>query len=565
MLFGGFGRTVRRFATVAIPLLTALAVAQAPAAEVCTTLVQAALQSANEACSGTGRNQVCYGNLLGEAVPADGVTDLQFESVGDIAQVSQIKSLRLSPMNESASEWGVALMQLQANLPDTLPGQNVTFLLFGDVELEDALDEQVRIPATALRATNIRMRPSLNAEVLGALTRGTEVTATGKYVNAAGEVWLRVKYESYQTRTGWAFGNLFQIEFDSLPDVSPDSLVLNPMQAFYFRTGIGRSTCAEAPTSGVVVQTPEGVGLVNFNVNGVNITLGSTAVLSAGESEILSVALLEGTGTIESGGIIRRLVPGSESRIERVASAEGPDVPPIPSLPEPIKRERYAIVSQVLSIVPREISLPAPARNDDIFRLNPIGNTGGVLQIDIQVPGCPAGTPPEQCACNDVDNDGTCDAVPCSERFPTMCIPGCRDDDGDGKCDVQCMDSDNDGECDAATCPDLDRDGRCDPVPCIVGALGCECEDRNENGICDALENTTNCLVPGSVICDPTCTNTDGDAICDDFDDCIDADRDGKCDCVDGSSENTCTNIPPTRTPIFTPPILPTRTPVPTK
>jgi hypothetical protein len=28
-------------------------------------------------------------------------------------------------------------MRVQANLPDTLPGQNVTFLLFGDVELAD--------------------------------------------------------------------------------------------------------------------------------------------------------------------------------------------------------------------------------------------------------------------------------------------------------------------------------------------------------------------------------------------------------------------------------------------
>ena len=30
-------------------------------------------------------------------------------------------------------------MQLQANLPDTLPGQNVTFLLFGNVEIENAV------------------------------------------------------------------------------------------------------------------------------------------------------------------------------------------------------------------------------------------------------------------------------------------------------------------------------------------------------------------------------------------------------------------------------------------
>ncbi len=164
-------RVLKRFATLAVPLVTALAVAQAPA-EMCTTIVQAALEAADQACSSTGRNQVCYGNILGDAVPADGVTELNFADVGDIEQVQNIQSLHLSPLNEATQQWGVALMQLQANLPDTLPGQNVTFLLFGDVEIEEALDDQVRVPAQALRATNIRLRPSVNSEVLGALPRG---------------------------------------------------------------------------------------------------------------------------------------------------------------------------------------------------------------------------------------------------------------------------------------------------------------------------------------------------------------------------------------------------------
>jgi hypothetical protein len=49
-----------------------------------------------------------------------------------------MQSLVLSNMDETVSGWGIALMRLQADLPDTLPGQNVTVLLFGDVEIEDA-------------------------------------------------------------------------------------------------------------------------------------------------------------------------------------------------------------------------------------------------------------------------------------------------------------------------------------------------------------------------------------------------------------------------------------------
>ena len=41
-------------------------------------------------------------------------------------------------MNASTGAWGVALMRIQANLPDTLPGQNVTMLIFGDVQIQNA-------------------------------------------------------------------------------------------------------------------------------------------------------------------------------------------------------------------------------------------------------------------------------------------------------------------------------------------------------------------------------------------------------------------------------------------
>ena len=261
-----FNRILRRFSFIGFTLLTAVAVAQAPMNDVCTTIVRSALQAANSACATTGRNQVCYGNVLGEVVPADGVTDLRFQNVGDIAPVTQIKALQLSPLNEAANQWGVALMQLQANLPDTLPGQNVTFLLFGDVTIENAVEESAHIASAASTSINVRDHASMNALVLGTVPQGEMVDITGKHVNKEGETWLRITFDSHRTRTGWVYGPLFNIAFDQIPDVAPGSLVMNPMQAFYFRSGIGRTTCAEAPESGVIVQTPKGAGLVNFRV-----------------------------------------------------------------------------------------------------------------------------------------------------------------------------------------------------------------------------------------------------------------------------------------------------------
>src|SRR5690606_35312981 len=170
-----FNRIIKRFSFIGFTLLTAVAVAQAPVNDVCTTIVRSALQAANSACAGTGRNQVCYGNVLGEAIPAEGVSDLHFNDVGDIAPVTQIKALQLSPLNEAANQWGVALMQLQANLPDTLPGQNVTFLLFGDVTIENAVEESAHIPATAPARVNVRDHASMNAAVLGTVPEGEPI------------------------------------------------------------------------------------------------------------------------------------------------------------------------------------------------------------------------------------------------------------------------------------------------------------------------------------------------------------------------------------------------------
>jgi hypothetical protein len=62
-------------------------------------------------------------------------------------------------MDPQVDEWGMVLMRVQANLPDTLPGQNVLFLLFGDVELDPEPSSQLvssvsnvsREPARAFR------------------------------------------------------------------------------------------------------------------------------------------------------------------------------------------------------------------------------------------------------------------------------------------------------------------------------------------------------------------------------------------------------------------------------
>ncbi len=133
---------LRLIVLVILGMVLCVGLAAAQEAMSCPAIVETALQSLDTLCQGAARNQACYGHpmLVAEAQPD--ATDFQFDTPGDITAVSSIRALRLQPLDEAESAWGVALMKLQANLPDTLPGQNVTVLLFGDVALQPATVER---------------------------------------------------------------------------------------------------------------------------------------------------------------------------------------------------------------------------------------------------------------------------------------------------------------------------------------------------------------------------------------------------------------------------------------
>jgi hypothetical protein len=246
----------------------------------CPEIVQAALDAADENCSATGRNEACYGNFRLEATPQSGVDDFTFSTPGDIVSINAVENLTLSSQIAEAEEWGVALLQLQANLPDNLPGQNVTFLLFGAVEI----------------------------------TNG--------------------------------------VASDEEASTTPP---LNPMQAFYFKSGAGDAPCAEAPDSGILVQTPEGDAEIEFIVNNVTITLGSTAYLQAEPSAYLTISLVEGEATVTADGESVTMPAGSQVQVplDDEGNADGS-----PTEPQPYDAAKLALLP--IGILPRTIEIAAP-------------------------------------------------------------------------------------------------------------------------------------------------------------------------------------------------------------
>jgi hypothetical protein len=106
----------------------------------CPALVDDALERVGTLCGDTRRNQACYGNFSMDITQRPNTQPVAFTRPGDIADLAVIQSLRTQPLNLNNGTWGVGLLRFQANLPTALPGQNVTMLVFGDVQIRNATE-----------------------------------------------------------------------------------------------------------------------------------------------------------------------------------------------------------------------------------------------------------------------------------------------------------------------------------------------------------------------------------------------------------------------------------------
>jgi hypothetical protein len=123
------------FPSVLLILLT-ISAAFAQTAD-CPTIVEQALTAVGDACADLERNQVCYGYNQVFAVDAENAVLPDFAAEGDVVDAARVTRISTTALDTAANQWGVAVLSLQATLPDTAPGQNVTFIIFGGVELQD--------------------------------------------------------------------------------------------------------------------------------------------------------------------------------------------------------------------------------------------------------------------------------------------------------------------------------------------------------------------------------------------------------------------------------------------
>ena len=297
---------------------------------VCSDLVQRALSAVGDSCAPTGRNEACYGYVSLEATAREGAQDFSFTHAGDLANVADLQTLRLSALDTANNTWGIALMKLQANLPDALPGENVTFLLFGDVQIDNAVADTpalATLEATANGNSNVRSGPGTSYQVAGSLTKNDTLTVNGRNQDGS---WLRIQIPDSNS-LGWVRADLITVTGDvtslSVVDAADLEVPYTPMQAFYFRTGITQTTCADAPQDGILIQTPEGVGQINVRANDVDIQLGSTAYLQALPGDHMTVSVVEGQGQITAEGKTVTVPAGAQVDIPIDADMKASGIP----------------------------------------------------------------------------------------------------------------------------------------------------------------------------------------------------------------------------------------------
>lgn len=341
----------------------------------CPALVQQALSEIGANCDALDRNSACYGFVRVEATFQQDQPASFFAAPADVAGLAALQSIRTVPLDTSRQEWGIAVLNVQANLPTSLPGQAAVFLLFGDVSVTNAVSPAdsytpaAPVRAAALVSANLRSGPSTNSAVLAGVPAGTVVLADALSADTA---WVRALYD---TQPGWLSRDLLQPEtagaLAALPVVTSRSRT--PMQAFTFRASARGLECSEAPPSVLVIQGPANAR-VEITANGANIRIGSTIALFITEDNFLQVVTLSGQAevggiTIPAGFTIQaplsadgQAVSGAWTGLRPLTAAELQALQPLEGIPANLLH--YALALPTMADIARTLAAinrpPAP-------------------------------------------------------------------------------------------------------------------------------------------------------------------------------------------------------------
>jgi hypothetical protein len=224
----------------------------------------------------------------------------------------------------------------------------------------------------------VRQSPSLDADVITSLAPGQAVTADGRLADSS---WIRVRLPN-NGGTGWMAGSLLASTsgLDNLDVVTASSRYYTPMQAFTFKSGTNDALCAEAPDSGILIKTPEGIGKVTLLVNEVDIQIGSTVFFQAQPGGDMAIRVIEGSVQVSTFDTTVQVTTGNQTTVplDENMQAAGPPAPPTPYSQDDVRALPLVLLDEMVPPVPAVVQpVIAPEVNPGVDAVDVDGTEPG--------------------------------------------------------------------------------------------------------------------------------------------------------------------------------------------
>ncbi len=338
----------------------------------CETVAAQALASAQEACAGLERGDVCFGHV-GVTATMSG-TDVLTAS-GERVAVADIDTLQTTAANVESGEWGIAALQLPVGLPDTSTG--VTAVLFGAAQMTRPAQVAADRPTLTIlnsggAPVNLRNGAGITYDLVGQLAAGEEAVADGRNEQSD---WLRIQFSG---GIAWVFTPLINWDGDYsmlsmlevlLPnDVSPVFEAGEPFQSFALATG--EAGCPAAPSGLLLQYAGEATASVVINETTIEFNA-ATLLVTATANDSLQIKVLAGSATVTARGIPQEAEVGAGVRVN-LAGEDG-----LLPVAAPASMPTYAfpdIAYAPLDLLSGRITcmVGVPARNADVaLRVGP--------------------------------------------------------------------------------------------------------------------------------------------------------------------------------------------------
>lgn len=291
----------------------------------CRAFINRAFADMGNNCANLAADEACYGyGNFGEVTSTfyvDGTAQVVREDVFgepservsllDTDELISLESLETGEFvldrdndAEDETQWGLALLEVQANLPQQLEQNAAVYIVFGGARIENAVypENSVKlneapIAITTNEDTSVFGSPEglgypVPDVVVGTASGGLEADAISPDGN-----WLRVFF-SYEREFGERSTAWVRVEdlaetgdIEALPVMGPESYTA--MQSFYLSNVFNRPECEQVPAAGIMVQGPSEIE-TDFTINNMPVRVTSTAYFRQISAQRLQVFALTG-------------------------------------------------------------------------------------------------------------------------------------------------------------------------------------------------------------------------------------------------------------------------------